>query len=67
MYLFFLLETLVSQRSVFLWKCISTKLMGQDLVSGPRGLVVKIQYSHCSGLTSVSGLETKVLLQAAAG
>ena len=41
--------------------------MGQDLVSGPRGLVVKIQYSHCSGLTSVSGLETKVLLQAAAG
>ena len=60
--LFFLLinTLLVSLLSVSLWKFISTKLMGQGLVTAHWSLVARIQRSHCRGLTSTSGLGTEI-------
>ena len=55
---------LVSLLSISIQKFTFTHLMGQGLVTGhwslvTGGLVVRIQHSHCHGLTSISGWELK--------
>ena len=63
--LFLLINTLlVSLLSISIQKFTFTHLMGQGLVTGhwslvTGGLVVRIQHSHCHGLTSISGWELK--------